>query len=144
MLNKIILRLCALLLILLISACSTTAHSDQTQQVQQMSVIEKAVPMITIEINGGKLVPNITNSIHSQFTEGNTLQQLLEGSGLIKLSDDKTSIVSVNDVALDSAHLDWGILLNGKELTGDQRMQTVIHEQDVLELFIKEAGKTKK
>ncbi|OPA81293.1 hypothetical protein BVG16_02965 [Paenibacillus selenitireducens] len=143
MLNKLLLRLSAMLLILLISACSTTAHSDQALQVQKMSVIEE-VPMITIDINGGKQVPNITNSIHSQFTEGNTLQQLLEGSGLIKLSNDKKNIVSVNDVALDSSHLDWGILLNGKELTGDQRMQTVIQKDDILELFIKEASKLTK
>jgi hypothetical protein len=40
--------------------------------------------------------------------------------------------------------LDWGILLNGKELTGDQRMQTVIQKDDILELFIKEASKLTK
>lgn len=94
------------------------------------------VPVIDIEINGGRQLPSITNSIHSKYIEGNTLEQVLETSGVIELTKDKKGIASINDVALDPTHMEWGIVLNGQVLSDVRRMKTVIQENDRLMIEI--------
>ena len=139
--KKLILGIYALMLSLFIISCSSTDHLDSQAKVQ-MSTQMNTVPTIAIDINGGNIVPNITNSVLSKFKEGITLRQLLEGSGVIKLTADSKDIVSVNEVALDS-RLQWGILLNGNSLTSEKRMDTVIKQDDILEIVVKES-KSKK
>ncbi|WP_018755082.1 hypothetical protein [Paenibacillus terrigena] len=138
--KKLILGIYALMLSLFIISCSTTDHLDSEAQVLKSTQVN-TVPTIAIGINGGNIVPNLTKSILSKYKEGITLRQLLEGSGVIKLTADGKDIVSVNEVALDS-RLHWGILLNGNPLTSGKRMDMVIKEDDILEIVVKET-KTK-
>ncbi len=135
--KKIVLGIYVLMLSLFIISCSTTDHLDSQASVQ-MSTQAKTVPTIAIGINGGNIVPNLTNSVLSKYKEGITLRQLLEGSGVIKLTADGKDIVSVNEVALDS-RLHWGILLNGDALTSEKRMDMIIKEDDILEIVVKES-----
>ena len=136
--KKIVLGIYVLMLSLFIISCSTTDHLDSQASVP-MSAQMKTVPTIAIGINGGNIVPNLTNSVLSKYKEGITLRQLLEGSGVIQLTADGKDIVSVNEVALDS-RLHWGILLNGDALTSEKRMDMVIKEADILEIVVKETA----
>jgi len=140
--KKLILGIYALMLSLFIISCSSTDHLD-SQATVLMSTQVNTVPTIAIGINGGNIVPNLTNSVLSKYKEGITLRQLLEGSGVIKLTADGKDIVSVNEVALDS-RLHWGILLNGYPVTGAKRMDMVIKEDDILEIVVKESNQKKK
>lgn len=61
---------------------------------------------ITLTIDGGTFIPDVTRSLHFDYTEGITVLQALESSGIVKLTEDRGKIQSVGEVSLDST-LEW-------------------------------------
>ncbi|CAH0118549.1 MULTISPECIES: hypothetical protein [unclassified Paenibacillus] len=134
-LTKLIFGAGTALLLITGSACSPK-EALQTEAPRMESELKtEKVPTTTLEINGGKIVPNLTNTIIADFKEGIKVRDILEGSGIVKVSEDGESIVSVNDVALDPT-MEWGIKVNDKEVSAEP-LNHMLNENDRVEIFVK-------
>jgi hypothetical protein len=80
---------------------------------------------ITLMIDGGTFIPDVTRNLHFDYIDGLTVRHALASSGIVKFTEDQSAIQSVWEVSLDSA-LEWGTRLNDKELAStnwDQELQ---------------------
>ncbi|MDU0332056.1 hypothetical protein RW092_17920 [Paenibacillus sp. 3LSP] len=80
---------------------------------------------ITLMIDGGTFIPDVTRNLHFDYIDGLTVRHALASSGIVKFTEDQSAIQSVGEVSLDSA-LEWGTRLNDKELAStnwDQELQ---------------------
>ncbi|MCY9514766.1 hypothetical protein [Paenibacillus apiarius] len=124
--------LLALLLLLFTAACSKAP--DQNEMISQ----EKPVPTpkITIKIDGGSYIPNLSEHISLEWKSGMTVTEALKQSGSVKLAEDHLSIASVGDVSLDTK-MGWGILLNDEELRKPESMENSMQPNDSIVVFVK-------
>lgn len=93
---------------------------------------------ITLTIDGGTFIPDVTRSLHFDYMEGLTVRQALESSGIVRFTEDRKAIQSVGEVALDST-LEWGVWLNEKEMASsgwDQELQV----GDEMLVYVKTVG----
>ncbi|MED4957552.1 hypothetical protein ABEO75_15830 [Paenibacillus macerans] len=97
------------------AACADGGTIDKPDPSEELQSEEGHADDITLTIDGGTFIPDVTRSLHFDYTEGITILQALESSGIVELTKDKGKIQSVGEVSLDST-LEWGIRLNDKEL----------------------------
>lgn len=99
---------------------------------------EKTLPMVTLEIDGGTLVPNITNSLKSEYKNEITIRDVFDRSGIIKFSKDGKTIQSVNDMSLD-LDMEWVVRLNGKALPLTKALDTKLNADDHIQILVQES-----
>ncbi|WP_198524706.1 hypothetical protein [Paenibacillus phocaensis] len=101
---------------LIVSACAQGQITDQPAPAETQR-IEKEQPSddITLTIDGGTFIPDVTRSLHYDYMEGLTARYALESSGIVRFTEDRLAILSVGEVSLDST-LEWGTRLNDKDL----------------------------
>ncbi|WP_042228945.1 hypothetical protein [Paenibacillus popilliae] len=118
-------------LFLVSSACaSTVSHRGEQEDT------EPPGKKVIVSIDGGTFVPTLSERIVVSYQSPMKLVDVLKQSGTVKVSEDKSTIVSVGDVALDPK-MEWGLLLNGKEYVLPFAMDKKLNPDDVVGVFIK-------
>lgn len=124
--------LVALILMMgLIVACSEI--SEQKRQGEGPS---KSTSKVAIHIEGGSYIPNLSENITIDWKSGMTVTDALKQTGIVKISEEDTTILSVGDIALDSK-MGWGILVNKKELKLSSAIEKVVGPDDTVVVFVK-------
>lgn len=101
------------------AACADGGTIDKPDPSEEPQSEDGEAHDITLTIDGGTFIPDVKRKLHFDYTEGITVLQALESSGIIELAGDRSKIQSVGAVSLDST-LEWGIRLNDRELpSGD-------------------------
>ncbi|CAH8714798.1 hypothetical protein M5W83_19050 [Paenibacillus thiaminolyticus] len=118
-------------LFLVSSACaSSVSHRGEQEDAQPPG------KEVIVSIDGGTFVPTLSERIVVSYEQSMQLVDALKQSGTVKVSEDKSAIVSVGDVALDPK-MEWGLLLNGKEFVLPFAMDKKLKPDDVVGVFIK-------
>ncbi|RJG23974.1 hypothetical protein [Paenibacillus thiaminolyticus] len=118
-------------LFLVSSACaSSVSHRGEQEDAQPPG------KEVIVSIDGGTFVPTLSERIVVSYEPSMQLVDALKQSGTVKVSEDKSAIVSVGDVALDPK-MEWGLLLNGKEFVLPFAMDKKLRPDDVVGVFIK-------
>ncbi|WII35752.1 hypothetical protein [Paenibacillus thiaminolyticus] len=118
-------------LFLVSSACaSSVSHRGEQEDAQPPG------KEVIVSIDGGTFVPTLSERIVVSYEQSMQLVDALKQSGTVKVSEDRSAIVSVGDVALDPK-MEWGLLLNGKEFVLPFAMDKKLKPDDVVGVFIK-------
>ncbi|MDU4698480.1 MULTISPECIES: hypothetical protein [Paenibacillus] len=110
---------------LLVSACAQGQITDQPAPTETQLTEKEESHDISLMIDGGTFIPDVTRSLHYDYRDGLTARRALESSGIVRFTEDRAAIQSVGEVSLDST-LEWGTRLNDKELASsgwDQDLQ---------------------
>ena len=121
--------------VILFTGC-TQASKPQPLAMQSIEM-KTLAPEVSVFIDGGSYVPNISERIAIEWKSGMTVSQALAHTGTLTLNSDATSIVSVSDISLDPK-MTWGVLLNDQEIRTKEQMTMPISEQDQLTVYVKE------
>ena len=117
-------------LFLVSSACaSSVSHRGEQEDAQPPG------KEVIVSIDGGTFVPTLSERIVVSYEPSMQLVDALKQSGTVKVSEDKSAIVSVGDVALDPK-MEWGLLLNGKEFVLPFAMDKKLKPDEVVGVFI--------
>lgn len=114
-----------LTIIIIASACARGQIMDQPTPAETQTTEVEHPHDITLMIDGGTFIPDVTRNLHFDYIDGLTVRHALASSGIVKFTEDQSAIQSVGEVSLDSA-LEWGTRLNDKELAStnwDQELQ---------------------
>lgn len=104
-----------LAIFIIASACARGQITDQPAPGEAHTTEVEHHEDVTLTIDGGTFIPNVTRNLHFDYIDGLTVRHALASSGIVKLTEDRSAIQSVGEVSLDSA-LEWGTRLNGKDL----------------------------
>ncbi|MBM6995652.1 hypothetical protein IM700_008235 [Paenibacillus sp. DXFW5] len=100
---------------IIVTACAQGQITDQTAPAEAQRTDKEQPHDITLTIDGGTFIPDVTRSLHYDYMAGLTARHALESSGIVRFTEDQSAIQSVGEVSLDST-LEWGTQLNDKEL----------------------------
>lgn len=103
---------------IVVSACAQGQITDQPAPAETPRTETEQSHDITLTIDGGNFIPDVTRSLHYDYMDGLTARRALESSGIVRFTEDRSAIQSVGEVSLDST-LEWGTRLNEKELASD-------------------------
>lgn len=120
-----------MLLICVITACSKTSEQEQRAE-EQSSPASK----VTVAIEGGSYIPNLSEHIGIDWNSGMTVTDSLKQTGIVKISEEDGTIQSVGEVALD-AKMGWGILVNDDELRQPKAMNKIVGPGDTIVVYVK-------
>lgn len=130
-------RVCWLTIVsaVLLSGC---AQASKPQPLAQQSIDMKTLaPEVSVYVDGGSYVPNISERITIEWKSGMTVSQALAHTGTLKLNNDETGIASVGDISLDPK-MTWGVLLNDQEIRTKEQMTMPLSAHDQLTVYVKE------
>lgn len=97
------------------TSCAQGQITDQPAPAEAQRTDKEQPHDITLTIDGGTFIPDVTRSLHYDYMAGLTARHALESSGIVRFTEDQSAIQSVGEVSLDST-LEWGTQLNDKEL----------------------------
>lgn len=123
------------IVVCLLAACFTPLSKQDSKATEPSYSASKVI----IKIEGGSYIPNLSIHTAIDWKSEMTVTDSLKQSGIIKISEEDGSILSVSDVALDTKRA-WGILVNGKELEQPQVMEKTVSAGDMIVLFVKQLG----
>lgn len=111
-------RLIGLIIIMIVSGCSSALDSKNEGN-QSSSISEE--PTISIIASGRELVPKSDRLLNDSYRKGMTISDLLKASGIVRLTEEGTAIHSIKGITL-GPDMKWELQLNGntiKELSSN-------------------------
>ncbi|MCM3289613.1 hypothetical protein M3661_05665 [Paenibacillus sp. MER 180] len=124
------------LVVLMLLICIITACSKTTEQEQQAEEQSSPASKVTVTIEGGSYIPNLSERIEIDWKSGMTVTDSLKQTGIVKISEEDGAIMSVGDVALDTK-MGWGIVVNDEELRQPTAMEKIVGPGDTVVVFVK-------
>ncbi|MGZ9586115.1 hypothetical protein [Paenibacillus marinisediminis] len=121
--------------VILLTGCSQASESQPLTSLTAADT--KTLPEVTVVIDGGSYVPNITERITIEWKQGMTVSQALAHTGIVKLKNDSSGIASVGDISLDPK-MTWGLMLNDYNIRQKEKLAQPIKENDQLTVYVKE------
>jgi hypothetical protein len=92
------------------------------------------LPSVIMVVNGGSRQSELNHSYIMPFTEELSVRNLLAGCGMVRLSEDKRSVLTVKDYTPLTSEA-WMLKVNGKQLL-DSGMDMKLRPEDEVELSL--------
>lgn len=121
--------------VILLTGCAQSSKPHPL--VMQNTEMKTLAPEVSVFVDGGSYIPNISERLSIEWKSGMTVSQVLAHTGSLKLNNDATGIASVSDISLDPK-MTWGLLLNDQEIRTKEQMNMLVNEHDRLTVFVKE------
>ncbi|UHA72836.1 hypothetical protein [Paenibacillus sp. 481] len=124
-----------ILILFFLVGCSSDSKQATSEPLPAAAVLKGDEVMI--HIDGGTIIPNLSEQLKVPWKQGMTVANTLVYSGRVKLSEDKKEIVSVGDVSLDNK-MGWGILINDEQILSTQALSKNVQPSDTIFIFVTE------
>ncbi len=121
-------RLLGLIIILIISGCSSVIDSKNEGNRSSSS---SEGPTITIIASGRELVKNSDRLLSESYRKGMTIRDLLKTSGIVRLTEEGTGILSISGISL-GPDMEWELQLDGNSIKDLSVDTSVNHDSKIV------------